>query len=197
MSERVLHRNETASWVFRHGEAPTLHIRQEEGSTLRLFLIEEGAVSEPINWLIEQVGEHCESEIYVLARLTGHAHVSLSIRVRHLASHGKSRQLVKSVLAHQAHFAFKGDVSIEPAVKDIEAMQTNRNLLLSTDASVRTQPQLIIHADDVKASHGATTGQLDETALFYMQQRGIDRETAKQMLIEAFCEEITSLLPVS
>ena len=195
MSERVVHRGETAEWVFRPHEASELHIRQEAGSSIRLFLIAEGEVSEHVDWLIEQVGEQCRSEVYALARLNGEADLGLSIRVLHQTGQGQSLQVVKSVLNDRAHFAFAGSVSIEKGVKDIEAQQTNRNLLLSDDASVRTQPQLIIHADDVKASHGATTGQLDELALFYMQQRGLSRETAKQMLVEAFCEEILSLLP--
>ena len=195
MSERVVHRDETAEWVFGPHEASELHIRQEAGSSVRLFLIAEGEVHEKVNWLIEQAGEQCRCEIYALARLHGEADWTLSIRILHQADHGQSLQVVKSVLSDRAHFAFAGSVSIEKGVKEIEAQQTNRNLLLSDDASVRTQPQLIIHADDVKASHGATTGQLDEQALFYMQQRGLSRETAKQMLVEAFCDEILSLLP--
>ena len=100
------------------------------------------------------------------------------------------KQFIKFVLDDQAQGSFQGELKILPDAQKVSAIQTNRNLLLSEQATMRTQPQLEIYADDVKASHGATTGQLDESALFYMQQRGIDPATGRKMLINAFMQDI-------
>ena len=89
---------------------------------------------------------------------------------------------------------FKGELKIRPDAQRTEAYQTNRNILLSRQAEMLTEPQLEIYADDVKASHGATTGQLDESALFYMQQRCIDRDSATKLLLCAFFDEVIKTL---
>ena len=81
-----------------------------------------------------------------------------------------------------------------PDAQQVEAYQTNRNILLSRQAEMTTEPQLEIYADDVKASHGATTGQLDDSALFYMQQRCISRETARKLLLCAFFDDVVRTL---
>jgi Fe-S cluster assembly protein SufD len=82
-----------------------------------------------------------------------------------------------------------------PDAQQVEAYQTNRNILLSRQAEITTEPQLEIYADDVKASHGATTGQLDESALFYMQQRCVGREAARKLLLCAFFDDILRTVP--
>ena len=87
-----------------------------------------------------------------------------------------------------------GDLKIAQDAQQTEAHQTNRNLLLSETAEMRTQPQLEIYADDVKATHGASTGQLDESALFYMQQRGIDKQKARQLLVNAFMKDVLNTI---
>jgi Fe-S cluster assembly protein SufD len=92
-------------------------------------------------------------------------------------------------LSEHAKGEFLGTLYIAKDAQKSCAEQSNRNLLLDDTATMRTRPQLEIYADDVQATHGATTGQLDENALFYMQQRGISRLTAKQMLIVAFLSE--------
>ena len=103
---------------------------------------------------------------------------------------GSSNQLIKFVLDDNSRGRFIGDLKIAPDAQQTEAHQTNRNLLLSDTAEMRTQPQLEIYADDVKATHGASTGQLDESALFYMQQRGIDKQKARQLLVNAFMKDV-------
>ena len=107
---------------------------------------------------------------------------------------GYSSQVFKFVLDDVAKGSFQGELKIQPDAQQTEAYQTNRNILLSRGAEMITEPQLEIYADDVKASHGATTGQLDESALFYMQQRCIDRETASKLLLQAFFDEVVSTL---
>ena len=98
------------------------------------------------------------------------------------------------MLDDQAKGSFRGELKILPNAQQTEAYQTNRNILLSRQAEMLTEPQLEIYADDVKASHGATTGQLDESALFYMQQRCIDRDTAAKLLLCAFFDEVIKTL---
>ena len=98
------------------------------------------------------------------------------------------------ILDDHAKGSFRGELKIQPNAQQTEAYQTNRNILLSRQAEMLTEPQLEIYADDVKASHGATTGQLDESALFYMQQRCIDRDTAAKLLLCAFFDEVLKTL---
>jgi Fe-S cluster assembly protein SufD len=139
---------------------------------------------------IEQAGEGCETEIYALAYLHGEESVMTETHVKHAVGGGKSNQLIKFVLDDKARGRFIGDLKIVPDAQQTEAHQTNRNLLLSDEAEMRTQPQLEIYADDVQATHGASTGQLDESALFYMQQRGISKQKARQLLVNAFMKEV-------
>ena len=165
-----------------------LHIVQEAGSRVKIHLIN---FSSAINKLVvEQIGEGCETEIYGLAYLRREEQVTTETHVKHAVGGGTSNQLIKFVLDDEAKGRFIGDLKIAPNAQQTEAHQTNRNLLLSETAEMRTQPQLEIYADDVKATHGASTGQLDESALFYMQQRGIDKEKARQLLVGAFMKEV-------
>jgi Fe-S cluster assembly protein SufD len=114
--------------------------------------------------------------------------------VIHNIGGGYSSQIIKFVLDDHANASFRGELKIQPDAQQTEAYQTNRNILLSRQAEMLTEPQLEIYADDVKASHGATTGQLDESALFYMQQRCLDRETATKLLLQAFFDEVVSTI---
>ena len=139
---------------------------------------------------VSQLGEGCETEIYGLAFLHGEEKVTTETHVTHAVGGGSSNQLIKFVLDDNARGRFIGDLKIAPDAQQTEAHQTNRNLLLSETAEMRTQPQLEIYADDVQATHGASTGQLDESALFYMQQRGIGQQKARQLLVNAFMKEV-------
>ena len=139
---------------------------------------------------VTHLGENCSTEIYALAFLHGTDAVTTETQVHHAVGGGTSTQLIKFVLDDNSRGRFIGDLNIAPDAQHTEAHQTNRNLLLSDTAEMRTQPQLEIYADDVKASHGASTGQLDESALFYMQQRGISKNKARQLLVNAFMQEI-------
>ena len=197
MNEIVLHRNESYEQVFVNEPGIDLHIIQEAGSRVKIHLVnvrsqESGAGSqEVVNRItIEQQGEGCETEIYGLAYLRGAEKVTTETHVLHAVGGGKSNQLIKFVLDDQARGHFIGDLKIAPNAQQTEAHQTNKNLVLSEQAQMRTQPKLEIYADDVQATHGASTGQLDEAALFYMQQRGIGLQQARRLLVEAFMKEV-------
>ncbi|MDE6308223.1 MAG: SufD family Fe-S cluster assembly protein, partial [Bacteroidales bacterium] len=111
-------------------------------------------------------------------------------KINHNSPEARSRQLFKGILDDSASGRFEGHVLVASGAQKTEAYQTNRNLLLTKKAKFQTKPYLEIYADDVKCSHGATVGQLDEKALFYMRCRGISQATARRLLMYAFAAEV-------
>lgn len=166
-----------------------LQIDQEAGSHVKIHVI-----NAPFSITVNQLEEGCQTEIYALENLHGEENVTAETHVTHAVGGGTSNQLIKFVLDDNARGRFIGDLKIAPDAQQTEAHQTNRNLLLSETAQMRTQPQLEIYADDVKATHGASTGQLDESALFYMQQRGISKQKARQLLVNAFMKDVIEVI---
>ncbi len=110
--------------------------------------------------------------------------------VEHAQPHGSSHEYYNGILDGRSKGVFHGRILVRPAAQKTDAKQTNKNLLLSDDATVDTKPQLEIYADDVKCTHGATVGQLNEESVFYLRARGIGADTARRMLIHAFAGEI-------
>ena len=174
------------------------HIVQEANSSLRIHVIYLSENETNIQWRstlsVEQNASSCRTEIYAMGLLHESQQAHLLTRVHHNIGGGYSSQVLKFVLDDQAKGSFRGELKIQPNAQQTEAYQTNRNILLSRQAEMITEPQLEIYADDVKASHGATTGQLDESALFYMQQRCIDRDAAAKLLLCAFLDEVITTL---
>ena len=122
-------------------------------------------------------------------RLYNDGHSDITTNIRHLAAHTFSNQLVKGVLDGNSRGVFQGQIHIAQNAQQTEGYQLHRALLLSDEAEVDCKPELEIFADDVKCSHGATSGDLDKEQLFYMQTRGIAFGEAKQILIEAYLDE--------
>ena len=135
-------------------------------------------------------GENCESHLNGLYLLKGKTHVDNHSVVDHRKPNSYSNELYKGVLDDQSKGVFNGKIFVRPHAQKTNAFQSNRNILLTDTASINTKPQLEIWADDVKCSHGCTSGQLDEEALFYLQSRGIPKSTAKAMLLYAFANEV-------
>ena len=175
--------DETAQW----------QITQEADSvlTIHLFCLDKGE-DKACNVLLDinQAGEHAETYIYGLGILSGKQQVKVRTHVKHSVPNGKSEQLLKFAVKDEARGEFVGELIVAPNAQHTDARQTNRNVLLSPTATMHTQPQLEIYADDVKCSHGATTGQIDESALFYMQQRGLAADVARQLLLAAFFHDV-------
>ncbi len=121
--------------------------------------------------------------------LAGAQHGDTTTYIDHRAPETESTQTYKGVLDDKAHGVFAGRIKIHPDAQRVEGRQLSRALLLSTDATINAKPELEIHADDVKCSHGATAGELAEDALFYLRSRGIPERLARHMLIEAFVAE--------
>ena len=135
-------------------------------------------------------GDSGEAVFNGLCLTKDHQHHDQHVIVDHQQNFCRSRQLFKYILAEKSSGVFNGKVVVRKNTKQTDADQSNRNLLLSPSAMMNANPQLEILADDVKCSHGSTTGELDDEALFYLQTRGIDSETAKSLLIYGFANEI-------
>ena len=144
-------------------EQVNLSIDQEADSHVKIVVIHFDITSSRHDVIthkifIDQLGENCSTEIYALAFLRGADAATIETHVTHAVGGGSSNQLIKFVLDDNARGRFIGDLKIAPDAQHTEAHQTNRNLLLSDNAEMRTQPQLEIYADDVQATHGASTG---------------------------------------
>lgn len=134
-------------------------------------------------------GEGAECLINGLFIGNGRQHLDNYMLVEHASPHCGSRQFYNGILDGQAHGVFHGRIIVHKDAQKTDAKQTNRNLLLSDDAQIDTKPQLEIYADDVKCTHGATIGQIEENALFYLRSRGIDEAGARKLLLLAFANE--------
>lgn len=146
-----------------------------------------------LNILIE--GKHCETLMYGLSYLKGKTLADHHTLADHRQPNSYSNELYKGLFDEASTGVFNGKIYVRPDAQKTNAYQQNRNVLLSEQASIYTKPQLEIWADDVKCSHGATTGKLDESALFYMRSRGISEVVARNLLLKAFAEEVIEKIP--
>lgn len=182
------------SWdVFHVGKSS---IEQSRNSRYACHAISMGSKISRHNLDVVQRGEGTETTLNGLTSAFGEqlADTHSSIGFNH--PHGTSRQLHKCIIGNKARAVFNGKVFVPKAAQLTDAGQLSRNLLLSPRARVDTKPQLEIVADNVKCSHGATVSQLEDDELFYLQSRGLDLETSRYLLIDAFAAEILDRLPV-
>jgi Fe-S cluster assembly protein SufD len=135
-------------------------------------------------------GEGVDAILNGLYLTRGRQHVDHQMYVEHRAPHCGSHELYKGILEDRSRAVFNGLIHVLPGAQKTDAKQTNRNLLLSNEALVNTNPQLRIFADDVKCTHGSTVGQLDDDAVFYLRSRGIGEEAAKSLLTYAFARDV-------
>ena len=135
-------------------------------------------------------GENCENNTNALFLVDNKQHMSFFTDIQHAKPHCLSNQLVKGILKDDATGAFNGKIYVDEYAIKTQAYQTNNNILLSENAKMNSKPQLEIYNDDVKCSHGATVGQLDTEALFYIRSRGIGDAEAKHLLMYAFANDV-------
>jgi len=138
----------------------------------------------------------CHASLDGLYLVEDHQHTDTHLDVRHAAPRCTSHELYKGILDGSSRGVFNGRIIVDQDAQKTDAIQSNRNLLLSSGALVNSNPQLEIFADDVRCTHGSTVGRLDDEAVFYLRSRGIDRATAESMLTYAFAAEIVDLVPV-
>ena len=167
----------------------TLYMRQEASSNVQISTISLTGGHTRNTMQIALDGPHAELNLSGMVIADGEQHVDNHTTILHNAPHCVSHELMKYVLNDRATGVFSGLVKVQPGADKTISEQTNRNLCATSTAHMYTRPQLEIYADDVKCSHGATVGQLNEAALFYMRQRGISEAEARLMLMFAFVGE--------
>lgn len=148
------------------------------------------------NYHVKLNGEGCNNNTLGLFLSDRGQHVDSYVHIDHAKPNSVSNQLFKGVLDDFATGAFTGRILVQQDAQKTEAYQSNNNILLTDDATMNTKPQLEIYADDVKCSHGATVGQLDENALFYLRSRGINFKEARLLLMYAFAHEVIEKIKV-
>jgi len=167
----------------------TLHIHQDRDAhvTSHSLLLGGALVRNNVHPVL--AGEGAECLVNGLFVGKGRQHVDNYMLVEHASPHCSSRQFYNGVLDDEAHGVFHGRIIVHKDAQKTDAKQTNRNLLLSDNARIDSKPQLEIYADDVKCTHGATIGQVEEDALFYLRSRGIDEVSARHLMLFAFASE--------
>ncbi|MEM6523713.1 MAG: Fe-S cluster assembly protein SufD [Bacteroidota bacterium] len=168
----------------------TTQVRQASSSRFSSYTFTSGGSVIRNNLNVDQTGEGCETHMYGLYLINGLSHVDNHTTVDHQKPNSYSNELYKGIIDDKARGVFNGKIYVRPEAQKTNAFQSNKNILLTDTAIVNTKPQLEIWADDVKCSHGCTTGQLDEEALFYMQARGLSKESARALLLYAFATEV-------
>lgn len=174
----------------------TTQVRQGRDSVYHSFSYAAGAALSRTNVYTKLAGEAAEVRLNGLYVLDGTQHADHQTFVEHLSPACASRELYKGILDGSAHGVFNGKVYVDPIAQKTDGKQTNHALLLSEQARVDTKPQLEIFADDVKCTHGATVGRLDQASLFYMKSRGIGAEHARALLTYAFAAEVLETLEI-
>jgi Fe-S cluster assembly protein SufD len=142
------------------------------------------------------LSEGTEATLNGLYIVNGRQHVDNHTQIDHAKPHGTSHELYKGILDGHATAVFNGRIVVRKDAQKTDSKQTNKNLVLSDDAVINTKPELQILADDVRCTHGATIGQLDAEALFYLQSRGIGRRQARDLLTYAFAQDIVDRVKV-
>jgi Fe-S cluster assembly protein SufD len=143
------------------------------------------------------LSEGTDATLNGLYIVNGNHHIDNHTEIDHAKPHGTSHELYKGILDDQAAAVFNGRIVVRKDAQKTDSKQTNKNLVLSDEAVINTKPELQIFADDVRCTHGATIGQLDEESLFYLQSRGIGKSQARSLLTYAFAQDILDRIKVS
>jgi len=175
----------------------TTQVRQSDNSLFysATVTLNGGFVRNNLNIVLD--GEHCEAHMYGLYIPNGKQHIDNHTLVDHAKPNSYSNELYKGILEERATGAFNGKIYVRPDAQKTNAYQSCKNVVLSPDATMNTKPQLEIYADDVKCSHGTTTGKLNDEALFYMRSRGIPKEQAQTLLMYAFAEDVMNKIKIA
>ena len=181
---RIQNNKETAYQVG------TTQVHQSRSSVFSAytFTLSGALIRNNLNVAVD--GEGCVTNMYGLYLVNGKTHIDNHTSVDHIQPHCESNELYKGILEDSSKAVFNGKVFVRQEAQKTNAFQSNKNILLSDSAVINTKPQLEIWADDVKCSHGCTTGQLDQDALFYLRARGLSKDSARALLLYAFAIEV-------
>lgn len=174
-----------SSWHF-----DAIRATLKRGSRWKSFAMAGGEITSRQDYAIHLLEEGGEASLYGACQVEGKSHHHINVFMEHAAPHCRSHQHFKNVLRDAARTSFEGKIFVHPCAQKTEAYQRNHNLILGKRASANSKPNLEIFASDVKASHGATVGQIDPEQLFYLTSRGISEKGAKELLIQGFLKEI-------
>jgi Fe-S cluster assembly protein SufD len=180
-----------ASRAFHVG---TIQVHQEATSNFNSFSFATGGQLSRTNIYTTLDGDGAACTLNGLYLADGTQHIDHQTRIEHVKPNCPSREVYKGVLDGRSHGVFNGKVYVHPEAQKTDGKQSNNNLLLSPTARVDTKPQLEIFADDVKCTHGATVGRLDEMAMFYLNSRGIGPEAARTLLTYAFAADVLEMI---
>jgi len=172
----------------------TIQVHQAAASELHSFSFATGGALSRTNIYTTLDGEGASCTLNGLYLADGTQHVDHQTRIEHVQPNCPSREVYKGVLDGRSHGVFNGKVYVHPEAQKTDGKQSNNNLLLSPTARVDTKPQLEIFADDVKCTHGATVGRLDDNAMFYLNSRGIGPEAARTLLTYAFAADVLEMI---
>ena len=167
-------------------------IRQLADSRLKIVVITFNGGDVRNAYHVDLDGQGADTQIYGLYLIDKKQHVENYLKVNHNVPHCTSNEKFKGVLDDEATGIFNGHVYVAPNAQKTDAHQNNSNIILTPKAKINSQPFLEIYADDVKCSHGTSTGQLDQEAMFYMRQRGISKANARILLMYAFAAEVSN-----
>lgn len=196
VNEVVIHQNAHLEWMRLEDEPEKCYhinntkVYQEKDSHFHSvsITIAGGLIRNNLGVALD--GPGCQANLYGLYMIGDNSIVDNHTVVDHKKTQADSNEMYKGILFDKAKGVFNGKIYVRPDAQKTNAFQSNKNIILSPDATVNTKPQLEIWADDVKCSHGCTTGQLDEDAIFYLQARGINRDMAKALILQAFAGEV-------
>ncbi len=172
-----------------------LNVNQAADSQYEFFQLVDGSKLGRSDICVQLDGENAQCNINSLTLSKNNQHIDNNIIVNHNSAQTHSSQFVKSILFDTSTGVFNGRTVVHENAQKITAHQTNKNLLLSKKANMNSNPQLEIYADDVKCSHGSTTGQVDEDALFYLRSRGINKQDAMELMVVGFANEVLDKIP--
>ena len=194
--ECIIHENANLIWTTLQkrstitGQFSSYNVALEKDATLQYNSFEIGCsfLRRDVHIHLHSLGSDCSFNNLFLP--SGNQHIDISTVMHHESALCSSRQLIKGILTDKSSGVFRGLANVYKEAEKTDARQTNKNILLSPHARMNSIPQLEIYEDDVKCSHGSTTGQIDEDSLFYIQSRGISRKDAIQLMVKGFANEV-------
>lgn len=173
----------------------TTNVNLADASTFTSMVVDLGGRLVRNNLNVLMCGEGASCTLNGIYLVTKSQHVDNQVIIDHTKPHTSSRELYKGILGDKSRAVFHGSIIVRPGAQKVDARQEDKNLLLSDQAEADTKPAFWIYADDVKCSHGASTGQLDDDALFYLRSRGLPEQAARSMLVRGFVDEVIDTIP--
>ena len=177
-----------------HVNTTNIHQQADSVVTTTTITLGGGMVRNNLHFTLD--GQNIESNMYGLFYLQGDQHVDNHTVVDHCKPHCQSNELYKGIMDDRSTGVFNGKIYVRQEAQKTNAFQSNKNILMSDNATINTKPQLEIWADDVKCSHGATTGQIDEEQIFYLRSRGLSEKSARALMLYAFAADIVEHITI-